>query len=228
MSNETFKQEKLTDFTVIRNAIFKDTRLSAKVVGVACKLLSLPPTWEYSVKGLVTLFSDGEASIRNALTELEEAGYLRRERIREGGKLGKCIYVITDALDLEKPNVENPHVVNPVVENHAQYNTKESNTKELNTKELDIRESRSSGRRTRFTPPTVEEVAQYINEQGLHINAEMFVDYYNSNGWKVGRSPMKDFKATLRNWERRRKQNEGNKAPKNPFMEMLKDGMFDG
>ena len=72
MPNETFKQEKLTDFTVIRNAIFKDYRLSAKAVGVACKLLSLPPTWDYSVRGIVALFSDGESSIRSALSELEK------------------------------------------------------------------------------------------------------------------------------------------------------------
>lgn len=135
MPNETFRQEKLTDYTVIRNAIFKDYTLSAKAVGVACKLLSLPPTWEYSVRGLVTLFSDGEASIRNALTELEEAGYLRREQVRADGKFSKCVYVISDELVLEKPCVENPHAVNPLAENPPQLNTKESNTKKLNTKQ---------------------------------------------------------------------------------------------
>ena len=85
--SDTFKQEKLKDFTIIRNSIFKDCRLSAKAKGVACQLLSLPPTWDYSVKGLVTLFDDGEASIRSALSELEEAGYLRREQSRRYLKL---------------------------------------------------------------------------------------------------------------------------------------------
>lgn len=135
-----FKQEKLRDFTVIRNAIFKDYTLSAKAVGVACKLLSLPPTWEYSIKGIVALFNDGESSIRSALTELENAGYLRRERVREQGKLGKCVYVITDTLKREKPNVENPHVVNPLVDNQAQLNTKELNTNKSTTNELYISE----------------------------------------------------------------------------------------
>ena len=132
----TFKQDKLRDFTVIRNAIFKDYTLSAKAKGVACQLLSLPPTWDYSVKGIVTLFSDGEASIRNALQELEDHGYLHRERERNEGKLGRCIYVITDSLNCEKPNVENPRVDNPRVDNHAQLNTKELKTKESNTEEL--------------------------------------------------------------------------------------------
>ena len=134
--SETFKQDKLRDFTVIRNSIFKDYNLSAKAKGVACQLLSLPPTWDYSVKGLVTLFNDGEASIRSALSELEEAGYLRRERERDGGRLGKAVYIITDSLKSEKPNVENPRVENPLVDNHAQLNTKVSSTHKSNTKDI--------------------------------------------------------------------------------------------
>lgn len=132
MSN-TFEQEKLKDFTIIRNSIFKDYTLSAKAKGVACQLLSLPPTWDYSVKGLVELFNDGEASIRSALTELESHGYLRRERERDQGRLGKSKYIITDMLKGEKPNVENPHVENPHVENSAVENHAQLNTKELTT-----------------------------------------------------------------------------------------------
>lgn len=137
---DTFRQEKLKDFTIIRNSIFKDVNLSAKAKGVACQLLSLPPTWDYSVKGLVTRFSDGEASIRSALSELEEAGYLRREQSRADGKFSKSVYVITDMLKSEKPCVENPLAVNPSAGNHAQYNTKELITKESNTKEIYISE----------------------------------------------------------------------------------------
>lgn len=138
--SDTFKQEKLTDFTVIRNAIFKDKTLSIKAKGMACQLLSLSPTWDYSVKGLVTLSSDGEASVRSALTELEEHGYLRREQYRAEGKFAKSRYVITDMLNSEKPCVENPLAEIPMAGNHAQYNTKELNTKELNTKRISISE----------------------------------------------------------------------------------------
>ena len=106
--SDTFEQDKLKDFTIVRNSIFRDYRLSAKAKGVACQLLSLPPTWEYSVKGIVTLFSDGEASIRSALSELESLGYLRREQDRTEGKFGKIKYIITDVLKREKPYVENP------------------------------------------------------------------------------------------------------------------------
>lgn len=54
----------------------------------------------------------------------------------------------------------------------------------------------------RFTPPTLDEVRAYCEERGNGIDAEQFVDHYNANGWKVGRSPMKDWKAAIRNWEK--------------------------
>ena len=221
----TFKQEKLTDFTIIRNAIFKDRTLSAKAKGVACQLLSLSPTWNYSVKGLVTLFNDGEASIRSALTELEEHGYLRREQVREEGKFSKSVYVITDVLKSEKPCVENPLAVNPSAGNRSQLNTKESNTNELTTKEY----SYSAGeRKSRFVPPTVGEVSAYINEKGYHVNAEQFVDFYESKGWMVGKNKMKDWQACVRTWERNNQNNTrgGTQRSTNPFLDMLREGEY--
>ena len=56
----------------------------------------------------------------------------------------------------------------------------------------------------RFRKPTVEEVSAFAAEIGNPtFDAEHFVDYYESNGWKVGRNPMKDWKATVRNWARK-------------------------
>ena len=56
----------------------------------------------------------------------------------------------------------------------------------------------------RFTPPSVEDVAAYCRERGNKIDAQTFVDFYSSKGWKVGNSPMKDWKASVRTWERSR------------------------
>lgn len=57
--------------------------------------------------------------------------------------------------------------------------------------------------RTRFAKPSVEEVSMYCREKGYGIDAQHFVDYYDSNGWKVGKNPMQDWKATVRSWARR-------------------------
>lgn len=56
--------------------------------------------------------------------------------------------------------------------------------------------------RTRFSPPTVEEVHAYCKEKGYAVDPQRFVDYYTSNGWKVGKNPMKDWKAAVRTWNK--------------------------
>ena len=53
----------------------------------------------------------------------------------------------------------------------------------------------------RFTPPTLEQVADYCKERGNNIDPQRFVDHYTSNGWMVGRTKMKDWKAAVRTWE---------------------------
>ena len=61
----------------------------------------------------------------------------------------------------------------------------------------------------RFTPPTLEDVANYAHEKGYAINAERFISYYESVGWRVGRNQMKDWRAAVRTWAARdRKQQE--------------------
>ena len=67
----------------------------------------------------------------------------------------------------------------------------------------DNKEQQSVKPRKRFTPPTVDEVATYCRERGNAVDAQRFVDFYASKGWKVGNAGMKDWHAAVRNWERR-------------------------
>ena len=55
----------------------------------------------------------------------------------------------------------------------------------------------------KFVPPTIDEVIEYIKSIGSKVDPYAFYDYYESNGWKVGKNPMKDWKAAVRYWERR-------------------------
>ena len=120
-------------YTVLNNGIFRDENLSAKSLGILAKMLSLPDNWEFSVTGLCSIFKkDGIDSIRNGLKELEQNGYLVRNRVRdESGKLTSAEWTVSDQPMLGKPMLENP-----MLENRTQYNTKEYNTKEFITKEF--------------------------------------------------------------------------------------------
>ena len=71
--------------------------------------------------------------------------------------------------------------------------------KEIDTRD---RERRVIGGKTKFSPPTLEEVKAYCLERGNRVDAERFHSYYTANGWKVGKNPMKDWKAAVRTWER--------------------------
>ena len=53
---------------------------------------------------------------------------------------------------------------------------------------------------TRFSPPSVQEIEDYCTEKGFLLDAERFVDYYASIGWRVGKNPMKDCRAAVRTW----------------------------
>ena len=70
----------------------------------------------------------------------------------------------------------------------------------------------------RFTAPTVVEVAAYCSERGNGVDAERFCDFYASKGWKIGKEPMKDWKAAVRTWEKNgiMPKNKASSAVKSP------------
>lgn len=84
-------------------------------------------------------------------------------------------------------------------------NKKENIIKENSESEKDsVPESsaRKKGSKEKFIKPTVEEIRAYCRERNNIVDAERFYDHYESNGWKVGKNAMKDWKAAVRTWER--------------------------
>ena len=61
---------------------------------------------------------------------------------------------------------------------------------------------KTKGKAKRFAKPTLEDIQAYCIERNNNVDAERFFDYYEANGWKVGKNPMKDWKASVRTWER--------------------------
>ena len=75
-------------------------------------------------------------------------------------------------------------------------------TCERQQRKKDKKDKTVDSSRKRFTPPSVDEVAAYCRERRNAVDAQRFVDFYASKGWKVGSSGMKDWRAAVRNWER--------------------------
>lgn len=83
------------NYTIVDNDIFKDKRLSYKDLGLLCQLLSLPDNWNFNILGLVSLHTDGKASVMAGLENLEKYGYLTRKQARgEGGYYAGYDYYI--------------------------------------------------------------------------------------------------------------------------------------
>lgn len=80
------------------------------------------------------------------------------------------------------------------------------NTKEKE-KEKESIEADKPPTHSRFSPPSVDEVKSYCTEKGYSVDPQRFVDYYTSNGWRVGKNPMKDWKAAVRNWNGKEQPN---------------------
>lgn len=74
-------------------------------------------------------------------------------------------------------------------------NTINNNNKILNNKKEIYKEKK-------FQKPTLKEVQEYCRERNNNVDADLFINYYESNGWKVGKNSMKDWKACVRTWER--------------------------
>jgi len=139
-----FRIEKTRDYTVMANHHLRNTELSLKAKGLLSLMLSLPEEWDYTTKGLARICKDGVDSICAGVRELEDHGYVVRERIRNpNGQLGAIEYTIleqprTSEPKREKPERGNPVQANPVLgkpeqENPAQLNTYRTNKEESNT-----------------------------------------------------------------------------------------------
>ena len=88
-----FRVEKTANYTVMSNTHLKDRRLSYKSKGLLSVILSLPPDWDYTITGLSVIAADGVDSVKTAIKELEQYGYVTRTQLRdERGRMAQNEY----------------------------------------------------------------------------------------------------------------------------------------
>lgn len=140
------------------------------------------------------LYGVSNTTISTLIKNLVDRGYIETEIIyREGTKeiLNRYLKIFKD-----------PYLKN--FKYPMQKNLKDNNTS-INNTSINIKENI---KRKVFKKPTLEELREYCISASLSVDYQYFYDYYESNGWKVGKNLMKDWKATLRNWNRRNNQNK--------------------
>ena len=195
------RKEQKRNYTHISNDVF-NSGLSMKARGLLCTMLSLPDSWEFSENGLQGILNDGQTAIRSAIRELEEHGFMKRERERdELGRMSRCVWVVCDY-----PRFENHNLVSANLDNRPQLTTKESTTNKSTTKR-DIRPQRHKHGEYQNVLLTDEELSKLKAEFPTDWNSriESLSSYMASTG-----KAYKNHLSTIRNWalrdERARKE----------------------
>ena len=134
----------------------------------------------------------------------------RQRRFRERKKQEK----------LPSVTKSNAPVTEDVTENNESIDKETDIDKET---EVDIERDNTPAKRTKFVKPTIEELQAYIFENGYSVEAERFYDYYEANGWYAGNRKMKDWKATVRNWDRRERARTNNSSSNNGYINPFSD-----
>ena len=181
---------------------------------------------EFEKLGL--LFIDNEQTIHmhnienmlGSAADNDNANRQRRFRERQNS-VTKPLQNVTEPV-----TESNEEITEPVTKDNQSIEKELEKEKEL---ELDLEEkgiARTGAKSTRtarppFKKPTVEEVNEYCRERKNGIDAQDFCDFYESKGWKVGNTPMKDWRACVRTWEnRKKKEQKPARRPQDiPFME---------
>ena len=139
-----FRIERTKDYTVMSNHHLRNHELSRKAKGLLSMMLSLPDDWNYTTRGLAKICKEGVDAIGSALRELETAGYIVRNQLRDQqGRISDTEYVIyekpqprqpetprpdTAVPDTASPDTENPYLDKPDTEKPAELNIEKSNT----------------------------------------------------------------------------------------------------
>ena len=168
-----FRVERNKGYTVMSNHHLRNKELSLKAKGLLSQMLSLPEDWDYTLKGLSLINREKIDAIREAIRELERAGYIVRSRERdEKGRLRGTDYVIfeqpqtspvSDLPTLDNPTLEKPTQEKPTLENPTQLNKdiqrtdlpkkEKSNTDLSSTHSIPILSPNPSPCREAATPP---------------------------------------------------------------------------
>ena len=142
-----FRVEKTKGYTVMSNHHLRNHALSLKAKGLLSQMLSLPEDWDYTLQGLAQINKESIDAIREAVRELERAGYIKRSRERdERGCLRGTVYTIYEQPHAEptpeeptqeKPALDNPTLEKPMLEKPTLENPTQLN-KDISSKEQSI------------------------------------------------------------------------------------------
>lgn len=147
------------------------------------------------------------------LKELTDRGYIKVEQAKAAsGRFSHNIYTLTDTVS---PGTE---ITVAEITGHGELAPINNKSLKNNNSNKNNKEDKEDKEDTPFIKPTVEEVRAYCQQRKNEVDPERFVDYYTANGWKIGKAktPMQDWKAAVRTWEKNGYNNTTQQQPAQP------------
>ena len=179
-----FRVERNAGYTVMSNHHLRNKNLTLKAKGLLSQMLSLPEDWDFTLAGLSYINREKIDAIREAIRELEKAGYIVRSRERdEKGRLRGADYVIYEQPQQptsDLPTLENPTLDNPTLENPTQINKDILNTN-LPKKDKSITDLSNTDSIPILSPypsPFGEDAAELTERKGKEAATESAVEIY--------------------------------------------------
>lgn len=143
--------------------------------------------------------------VRTALQKLEKTGEINKQSTNKNTLIIVLNYERYQEFK-DDENIDYQQTDNIQATINQQSNNNQSTTNKNVKNDNNVKNDKKSKGQTKFAKPSLDELQAFISENNLKVNAQSFLDYYNSNGWKVGENSMKDWKATCRNWSRREQE----------------------
>ena len=175
---------KTKDYVVMSNHHFKERKMSLKAKGLLSEMLSLPDDWDYSISGLVSINKENETSIKSALNELKEFGYLKVNKLLPNetytGRIEYVYDIFEKKQEGEKQGVENLGVEFLGVENQVQYNI---NNKVLNNKKNKYN-IYGEFKRIKLTDDEYNRLVKDYGEEFIKKQIKLLDEYVGSNNNK--------------------------------------------
>lgn len=205
-----FRVNKSKNYTVMSNHHLRDKNLSLRAIGLLSKMLSLPDNWDYSIKGLVAICKDKEPTVRGALSELKEQGYVVVTKLMPGTTSSGRIEYVYDIYEsprnqtgekqgLEKQGVEFQGLEFLDLVKRAQLNTKEVSTKELNTERVNTEDAVVDTNLVNIVDQPEEES---IDDDGFG----KIVEFYQENFGMMSSFLCDDMRQTYNEWQQQSKE----------------------
>lgn len=210
-----FRVNKSKNYTVMSNHHLRDKNLSLRAIGLLSKMLSLPDNWDYSIKGLVAICKDKEPTVRGALSELKEQGYVVVTKLMPGTTSSGRIEYVYDIYEsprnqtgekqgggkqgLEKQGVEFQGLEFLDLVKRAQLNTKEVSTKELNTERVNTEDAVVDTSLVNIVDQPEEES---IDDDGFG----KIVEFYQENFGMMSSFLYDDMHQTYNEWQQQSKE----------------------